>query len=267
LFNNKERIMRRLIQGSMVAAALFVGYLAAGFVPDRLQAQQNTVTETTTSAAVTIGTDRVVLASATNVAAGKVLYIDREALSVTSVSSVTATVQRGMFGTAAATHASGAVVYAGSPNYFSGNDPAGPCVAANEVALKRIVLGSGNIYNCINSQWVRFRTGGLIAFTVAAPITYTTAGAITIKPGLSLIGSGGAIAMTLAAPTNSQDGMVMEITAITAQTHTITIAGGANGGSTATDVCTLSGSIGDSVQVKASGGVWYLIAARGCTLG
>ena len=57
-------------------------------------------------------------------------------------------------------------------------------------------------------------------------VTHTTSsGAITVSGGTVGLGSGGALAMTLATPTNpGQDGTVLVIVAETAQAHTVTTA-------------------------------------------
>lgn len=231
----------------------------------RLYAQA-TINSTTTAAAVTATAQTIRLASTSTIVAGQLLYVDREMMSVQSVSSPTVMVTRGVNGTRAYAHASGAVVWTGPANYFSQAEPAGPCVAVNEVALPRIVAITGEIYQCSDSAWVQYTEGGFQTFSAGAATTYTTAGAITVKPGLSLIGSSGALSMTLASPALAQNGMVMAIFASTAQAHTITTTGGFNGGTTSRDVCTLGGAIGDGLVIQAWGGTWYVLTKTNCTL-
>jgi hypothetical protein len=60
---------------------------------------------------------------------------------------------------------------------------------------------------------------------------YTAAGALTIADGLHLITGSGALAMTLAAPSQDDNGKRMNIRAGSAHAHTVTITGGAEGAS------------------------------------
>lgn len=78
------------------------------------------------------------------------LWVDGELIGVISISSTTLTVQRGLEGTKQTSHLSGATVWWGPPSYFSLSvtDPAGSCVAANEIALPRFFVFSGNGYAC-----------------------------------------------------------------------------------------------------------------------
>lgn len=100
--------------------------------------------------------------------------------------------------------------------------------------------------------------------------TYSAAGAIDINATQVFIGGGSATALTLAAPpaTPMFDGHTMEITAITAQAHTVTFATvGFNGAGAAGDVATFTGAKGDSMTIIAQGGVWYTVGGlRNVTL-
>jgi hypothetical protein len=82
---------------------------------------------------------------------------------------------------------------------------------------------------------------------------WTVAGAIPIGTATHGIGSGAALAMTLAQPSAAQDGAKLFITAETAHAHTITTAAaGING---AKHVVTFTGQ-GDGVELEAVAGVW-----------
>lgn len=96
---------------------------------------------------------------------------------------------------------------------------------------------------------------------------YNTAGIIDSNYSVIGLGSGGALAMTLPDPNNYQDGTVLNIVATTAQAHTVTNTTGFNAGSTASDVATFGGAIGDSMSVIALSGVWYVLNLRNVTLG
>jgi hypothetical protein len=90
---------------------------------------------------------------------------------------------------------------------------------------------------------------------------YTAAGAIALG-GKALLLAGSAAAMTLAQPVagaqnaGGNDGMVMEITALDAYAYTVTTsADGINGTG---DTLTASAAVGDTVNLVAYGGVWYI---------
>lgn len=271
---------------TLSAVALFS--VPSDFVPMAPAAlhAQATTTQTTLSANVTTSDRQILVASATGFAAGRVVVVDGEAMTVSSSysSGTTIPVNRGAFSTGITAHASGAVVFAGPPNYFSQVEPVGPCTATEEVALPRVVIGSDSpavsVFNCqgasaTTQRWQLYTRNGYPAFSfasiggtqaAAAPPTYTSAGAITLLPGVSFIGSGGALAMTLASPALYQNGMVMVIYASTAQAHTITYTPGFFGTTTSSDVCTLGGAIGDNLVIYAQNGVWRFLTGRNCTL-
>lgn len=259
--------MKRIL--TPLLAALLV--LASGFVATPVSipamAAQQTINTTTLSAAVTSTTQTFTIASATNVVANYVAYVDREMVLIRAISGTTLTVTRGYNGTLAQRHASSALIYTGPPAYFASNDVNGPCTTTDEVALPHINVAAGNVFQCSDSLWIRYAEGGINEFSVGASTTYTVLGALTVKPGVSLI-NGTTLAMTLVAPSTAQNGMVMSIFSVNASAQTITTsAAGFNGGGTGTDVCTLGGAAGDGIVIQAWGGVWYVIANRNCTLG
>lgn len=128
--------------------------LAAGFLLLAGAASaQTSLNSTTISTAVTAATNTVVLASGTNVAAGDILFVDREAMLINSISSATAQVRRGWAGTAARAHAAGATVYTGVPSRFYNTEVVGTCTATAELYTPRVVLPTGNVYQCQNSIW------------------------------------------------------------------------------------------------------------------
>lgn len=120
---------------------------------------QTMLTMTTLSSAVTSTSGRkIVVASATGITAGSTqIFVDREAMFVNAVNSTTLTVQRGASGTAAATHASSAVVFivpSGASGILLPVDPQGSCTRANELYLPRINSRTGVISDCLGGQWV-----------------------------------------------------------------------------------------------------------------
>lgn len=249
---------------------------------------QATTTQTTTSAAVAVGDRVITVASATGFAANRIFVVDGEAMIVSStyVSGTSIPVTRGYRSTGITAHASGAVVLAGPASYFVATDPGGPCTATDQIALPLVVIAPpGNsppqvsVYNCqgasaTTQRWQLYTRNGYplsVGWTAntpagVAPPTYTGAGAITLMPGLQFIGSGGALAMTLANPALYQSGTVMTLYASTAQAHTITYTAGYFGTTTSSDVCTLGGAIGDFLQVVAQNGTWRAVATRNCTI-
>lgn len=101
------------------------------------------------------------------------------------------------------------------------------------------------------------------------PVEVLTAnGAITSKMGLVLLNKAGVLAATLASPTaGDDDGKVIHIVAMQAQANTVTLTAGFNGGSTASDVATFGGAIGDGMTIVAYNGVWYVLNLVNVTLG
>lgn len=129
------------------------------------------------------------------------LYIDRELMQVKAVSGTTITVIRGVNGTGAVSHASGAVVFVIPGSAFGiwsggGADsgpqgpsfPQGSCTRSNELFLPRIQFSSGTISDCNGGQWVNgdaSQTQRLVNFQLQLPNTgataYTSAGTSTAK--------------------------------------------------------------------------------------
>ncbi|MGO8759355.1 MAG: hypothetical protein ACLQG3_14645 [Terracidiphilus sp.] len=110
---------------------------------------------------------------------------------------------------------------------------------------------------------------GLFGFTYPGsantgfPVTHVLAsGAIPVVAGTYGLGSGAALALTLAAPTNAQDGTALFIVAETAHAHkVVTPANTING---ADDTVTFA-AIGDAVKLVAVGGKWMVEAIGGPT--
>lgn len=253
--------LHRFLAGAVVALALVAA------MPG-LKAQA-TVTATTLSAALNSTTNTFTVASATNFVANSIAYIDREALVISAVSGTSITASRGAQGTRSAAHISGSAVFVGVPQYFYSTDVSGACTTTQQTALPHINIQSGNIFTCPNGSWVLQQAAGFPgpSFTLLAGQTYTASGALTVQPGVSFIGSGGALAMTIVNPTIQQNGMIMIIEASTAQAHTVTYTAGFNGGTTARDVATFGGAIGDNLMIYANSGVWWVISTRNVTFG
>lgn len=99
----------------------------------------------------------------------------------------------------------------------------------------------------------------------------TDDGAITVKSGVCSLNKGSAIAATLAAPTaGTDDHKQLTILSLTAQQHTVTCENGF--GNTlpecieGEDVATFSGVIGDTLDLIAYDGAWYVAGKHQVTL-
>jgi hypothetical protein len=258
---------QRLLRSSITPFVLIAALVAALPVPIRAQ---TTVNATTLSAAVTsLSNQRIPLTSVSTVSVGDILFIDREAMLVQAVdtSALIATVTRGYQGTKAAAHANTSVVWTGPPRRFYTTDVVGTCTATAELFLPHITLPGGNIYQCSNSEWVRWVDVGFRAFEPGRTdggTTYTASGAITIQPGVSFLGCAGVCAMTLANPTQQQNGLLMIFSASTAQAHTVTTA--SNKINSNKSIGTFTAAIGNSFALIAVNGVWWAVSLNGVAL-
>src|SRR5581483_5488504 len=129
---------------------------------------QTLLTNTTLSAAVADSkTQTVVVASATGINAPSAsdytkatfLFVDRELMDVRSVSGTILTVVRGVGGTKAFPHASGAYVFVVPAYQATGmsSTPSGSCTRGQGQALYLPVIVPGSpapFYDCLNGQWV-----------------------------------------------------------------------------------------------------------------
>lgn len=142
-----------------------------GLVAFSAFAQQNTIVQTSLSAAITANQTSFALASVTGVQApsyssglaGSILYVVEwgqtkgEAMVVQSISSTTVTVGRGRSGSKATAHASGAMVLvATNPNWFASTDPIGSCVTASTYVTPWVNINTGNQWLCstVTLTWV-----------------------------------------------------------------------------------------------------------------
>lgn len=141
----------------MIALAALVGVL--GTLP---AVAQTTVPTTTNSVAISATTNQVSLVSVSGVVAGTGLYLDKEAMSVISVTGLVVRVIRGVDGTAVAAHAISTTVYEGpAPSnnvqgqgpFWSSDPPQPVCVAASEQYSLRINVTAGRIWKCVNATW------------------------------------------------------------------------------------------------------------------
>lgn len=176
------------------------------------------LTTTTLSGAITAGQQELIVASATGIVAGDFLQIDQEFLRVgkSYTSGTTIPISgRGVNGTVAAAHVTGANVTHGPGSEWAG---AGP-----QVAVSYPVAG-------------RART--LTSYSASGAITLPTAGtdAVAILNGTSVL------AMTVADPTKDMDGCLLWIAGNGTAAHTVTFASGLGGEGGSYDVLTANAS-------------------------
>lgn len=140
---------------------------------------QTVLLPTTLSSAVSDSSGKtIVVASATNFVQFNVAYVDHELMDIQAVNGTTITVRRGAGGTNASPHASGALVWVGTPNQFFARpvpeEKAGSCTRGNELVLPYINVNTGVISDCLGGYWVNGVNNILSPFHVVAPPTAGT---------------------------------------------------------------------------------------------
>lgn len=113
-------------------------------------AQMLTLSQTTLSAPISTSVQTFFVASATNITANPatLLYVDVEAMFVLSVNGTAVTVQRGMQGTKATTHASAEMVLAGRPDSFYSYNAVGSCTVAQTYVTPFVNVQNGTEWLC-----------------------------------------------------------------------------------------------------------------------
>ena len=94
-------------------------------------------------------------------------------------------------------------------------------------------------------------------------------GPITVLNGVCFIAKtvAGAVAATLADPTTTTDDFKrLTIVSNQAQANTVTSASSFGGGGGGEDICTFSGVVGDSLELLAYGGKWYVVGGHQFTI-
>jgi hypothetical protein len=178
-----------------------LGLLAAGSI----FAQVNSLTQTTTTAAMTKGSRVIQVTSATGMVAATVstpatqLYVYDfgqlvgEVMNVLGVSGTNITVQRTTSQTVA--HVSGAVVLIGNPNLFKKLNPTGSCVTANVEVAPWVNTLTGEQWLCstVTLTWV---PGFNHSSDMVAVTTAVASAAGVILPSGPLFHITGALAIT-----------------------------------------------------------------------
>jgi hypothetical protein len=138
------------LKRSFIAALLIVGLYTTG-----AQAQASLNSSTLSAAISSASATSVTVASATGAVAGSTsLVVDQEVMDIVAVSGTRLTVTRGMAGTRAATHASGAVTKIAARPFVDSVGRSGSCTATNERVLPILVPTEGKSYDCVGSRWV-----------------------------------------------------------------------------------------------------------------
>ena len=188
------------------------------------------LTTTTLAAAVAVNDTTITVASATSLAARKIIRVNGEIMRVTDgyvTGSVTVPVARALDGTVNGGHVSGSNV-----TFGDGSDFQLPAAGVADSVTYPAQQANGNVY------------------------AYGAAGAISLVPGVHMLIGTSVLAMTLAAPTKDQDGTCLVILANGAAAHTITASGGFSGAGSSYDILTMNGTGPTGVIIYACNGKW-----------
>ncbi len=190
---------------------------------------------TTLSSACAVNDNSIVVASATSVAAGRLMRVDQEWMKVVSsyVSGTTVPVLRGQEGSVTAAHVSSANVTHGLASDFSA-PPAGVSLAQT-----------------VPAQRVK-RT---ISITASSTLTLPSAG-----EDLHVILNGtSVVALTIPVPTKDLDSCELTISGNGAAAHTLTFTGGLGGAGTSYDVVTINATAPSTMKAVAVNGLWQAV--------
>lgn len=190
---------------------------------------------TTLSSAVAVTDNTIVVASATSVAAGRIVQIDQETMQVAQsyVSGTTVPVLRGRDGSVTAAHVTTANVTHGLASDFS--NPAAQTV----------------------TTYPQGRAVTIISVTATSTLALPQSGS-----DLRVILNGtAAITLTVPVPTKDMDGCLLTITQNGVAQHLTTFTGGLSGAGTSYDVLTTNATAPTSVQAIACNGLWNAICA------
>ena len=195
---------------------------------------------TTLAAAVAITDNVIVVASATSLAAGRIIKIDGEYLKINQayVSGTTVGVTRGQEGSVTAAHQNGANVMT---------------ALASDLATAPASVNEAVLY------------AGQMSVTTTS---YSAAGAIAFGASqwtVAIINGTSALAMTIANPTKDQDGCYLHIVANGKAAHTVTYTAGLGNGGANFDVGTFSATLAMSSLLVACNGFWVSVGPTTAT--
>jgi hypothetical protein len=195
------------------------------------------ITITATTAAIGINDNTVRVTSTTGASTSGWMQIDGEySIPVQIVDTTTIKVRsRGTFGGSAQPHNAGAPVSFGLPEDLVA--PAPTLTAQRDEGQDNIQSYSVN--------------GAFDLAKLRSP--HTTV----------LLTKAGVLALTLASPSAAIDGYEVTFISRTANAHTLSYTAGFSGDTTASDVLTFGGAIGESATIKAVNGTWAITALNG----
>jgi hypothetical protein len=192
------------------------------------------LTQTTLAAAMAIDDSKILVASATSIAAGSKVRIDGEMLQVTKgyvSGSTTVPVLRGQEGSVASAHPVSAKVLHGASSDLGWGVQAPGVTVQYPPAGKAVTVDS-----------------------------YSASGAITLPdPGsdkIAYLNGTSILAMTIADPGKALDGSRLSIRANGAAAHTLTFASGLSGAGGSYDVVTINATAPVSLDFVAVNGLW-----------
>lgn len=194
---------------------------------------------TTLSSAVAQGDKSIVVASATSIAAGRLIIVDQEIMKVTQdyVSGTTVTVLRGQDGSAQVAHKVTANVTHG---------------LASDFALP----GAQSVATYVTQRPVLVQS-----ITATSTLTLPPAGC-----DLRLILNGtAAITLTIPVPTKDMDGCIMTIVSNGVAQHIPTFTGGLSGAGASYDAWTINATAPAAMEAIACNGVWVALSGPGWT--
>lgn len=188
---------------------------------------------TTLSSAVAVNDVSIVVASATSMAAGRLILVDQEVMQVIQsyVSGTTVGVLRGRDGSVTAAHKSGANVTHGLASDFA--NPSGQT----------------------NVTYAMQRDTVLQSLSATATLVLPAGGTDlrVVLNGTSVI------ALTVPVPTKDLDGCKLTIVSNGAAAHTLTFTGGLSGAGTSYDVITVNATAPAAFEFIAANGLWMAI--------
>jgi lysophospholipase L1-like esterase len=198
--------------------------------------QYNTPAQTTLQNPLDATKTQLVLASPTGISVGNILFIDREALQVTSLTGPNATATRGALSTRITAHNAAAAVVAAPPSSYVSVDQAGTCTAPTAAFV--INPSTGNTSTCTSGNWVvtlygasgsalsLTTTGATGAATLVAGVLNVpnyTASATTVFCSATGGASSTLVCAGSPAPTAYATGMIVTLTVDAATTAAVTL--------------------------------------------
>jgi hypothetical protein len=241
---------------------------------------QTVITTTTLSAALNGTATTFGVASASGITVGDIMWIDKEAMDVRSISGTTIGVVRGVGGSRADNHASGALVYHEVPAGFIGNDLVGTCTAGSEFPNYTPLINArtGSMFSCVNSTWTLINPEPVTIVESVRSITAVTTLVAADCSSTVILNNATGFATTLPVPTAGCTFRFIDGTLLTSGNHTVVtnasgnvIIGGCNelevdtsddgaidtNGDTITFVGSAD-SLGDIVEVISDGTSWFV---------